>query len=107
MQEYGADYVGSEEYFQTIDRTMRKRFPEVFESRNSGSGASQNAPEPVEEDDESTRRATRSSTVVAPTSRSTPPNRIRLKASEAALARRLGVPLELYAKQVAQLRKGQ
>ena len=106
MQEYGADYVGSEEYFRTIDRTMRKRFPEVFESQDSGSEASQRASEPVEEE-EPPRRATRSSTVVAPASRSTPPNRIKLKASEVNIANRLGVPIEAYAKQVAQLRKGQ
>jgi hypothetical protein len=35
QKEYGADYVGTEEYFQTIDKTMRKRFPEHFESDQS------------------------------------------------------------------------
>jgi hypothetical protein len=35
QKEYGADYVGTEEYFQTIDKTMRKRFPEHFESGQS------------------------------------------------------------------------
>jgi hypothetical protein len=44
---------------------------------------------------------------VAPATRSTPPNRIKLKASEAAIARRLGVPLEQYAKQVALLKRGE
>ena len=29
QREYGADYVGTEEYFRTIDKTMRKRFPEI------------------------------------------------------------------------------
>ena len=106
MQEYGADYVGSEEYFEVIDRTMRKRFPEVFNSRGSGAEASRSASEPADEE-EPPRRATRSSTVVAPASRSTPPNCVKLKASEVAIANRLGVPIELYAKQVAQLRKGQ
>jgi hypothetical protein len=32
---------------------------------------------------------------------------VKLKASEAAIARRLGVPIELYAKQVAQLKRGE
>ena len=89
QREYGADYIGSDKYFKNIDTTMRKRFPEHFGSQ------------PDEE--ETPRRASRPASVVAPATRSTPPNRIRLKASEAAIARRLGVPLELYAKQVAKL----
>ena len=109
QKEYGADYVGTEEYFQTIDKTMRKRFPEHFDSEQSyeedESPPNKRTSEPVDEDDPP-HRATRSASPVAPATRSTPPNRIRLKASEAATARRLGVPLELYAKQVALLRKG-
>jgi len=95
QKEYGADYVGTEEYFRTIDKTMRKRFPEQFEDAQSE--------EPEEEP--TPRRATKA-TVVAPAARSTSPNRIRLKASEAATARRLGVPLEEYARQVALLKRG-
>ena len=95
QKEYGPDYVGTEEYFRTIDKTMRKRFPEHFETVQSE--------EPEEE--ETPRRATRA-TVVAPAARSTSPTRIRLKASEAAQARRLGVPLEEYARQVALLKRG-
>jgi len=104
-KQYGADYVGSEEYFRTIDKTMRKRFPEFF-AEDSQSNEDDDEPrkrvEPVRED-EPQRRASKPATVVAPASRSTPPNRVKLKASEAAIARRLGVPLEEYAKQVAKL----
>lgn len=111
QREYGADYVGTEEYFQTIDKTMRKRFPEHFESDQSyeedESPPKKRTSEPVDEDDDDPpRRATRITSPVAPATRSTPPNRIRLKASEAAQARRLGVPIEEYARQVALLRKG-
>ena len=111
QREYGADYVGTEEYFQTIDKTMRKRFPEHFESDQSDEDdeppPKKRTSEPVDEDDyDPPRRATRITSPVAPATRSTPPNRIRLKASEAAQARRLGVPIEEYAKQVALLRKG-
>ena len=109
QKEYGADYVGTEEYFKTIDKTMRKRFPEHFESEQSYEDdeppPKKRTSEPVDEDD-FPHRATRSASPVAPATRSTPPNRIRLKASEAATARRLGVPIEEYAKQVALLRKG-
>ena len=95
QKEYGADYVGTEEYFRTIDKTMRKRFPEKFEDTQS-----------EEPDEEPTPRRAIKATVVAPAARSTSPNRIRLKASEAATARRLGVPLEEYARQVALLKRG-
>jgi len=107
---YGPDYVGTEKYFETIDKTMRKRFPEHFEDVQSEEEDTpppkKRVSEPVDEDDEPPRRAQKITTVVGAASRSTPPNRIRLKASEAAIARRLGVPIEEYAKQVAQLKRG-
>ena len=110
QKEYGADYVGTEEYFQTIDKTMRKRFPEHFDSEQSyeedDPPPNKRTSEPVVEDDEPPRRATRITSPVAPAARSTPPNRIRLKASEVETARRLQVPIEEYAKQVALLRRG-
>ena len=93
--QHGANFVGSEEYYRIVDATMRKRFPEYFGSKE----------EPAQE--EAPRRASKPSTVVAPATRSTPPNRIKLKASEAAIARRLGVPLEQYAKQVALLSRSE
>jgi hypothetical protein len=109
-KEYGSDYVGTEEYFKTIDKTMRKRFPEHFEDAESYEEDTpppkKRVSEPVDEDDEPPRRAQKITTVVGSASRSTPPNRIKLKASEAAIARRLGVPIEEYAKQVAQLKRG-
>ena len=110
QREYGPDYVGTDEYFKTIDRTMRKRFPEFFaedtQSQEDDDPPPRKRVEPADEDDPP-RRASKPATVVAPASRSTPPSRMRLKASEAAIARRLGVPLELYAKQVAELKRGE
>jgi hypothetical protein len=109
QREYGPDYVGTEEYFKTVDRTMRKRFPEHFEAQSDEEDdpPQRKRSAPVEEDDEPPRRASKSAAVVAPASRSTPPSRIRLKASQANIARRLGVPLEQYAKQVALLNRGE
>lgn len=103
-KQYGADYIGSKDYFRTIDTTMRKRFPEHFENAQSDEDDDDEPPKRVEPAREETpRRASKPATVVAPASRSTPPSRVKLKASEAAIARRLGVPLEEYAKQVAKL----
>ena len=110
QREYGAEYIGSTDYFKTIDSTMRKRFPEHFEDAQSDEEEYDPPPrkrsEPAYED-ETPRRATKPSSVVAPATRSTPPNRIRLKASEVAIARRIGVSVEEYAKQVAILRRSE
>jgi len=101
-REYGDDYAGTEEYFQTIDKTMRKRFPENFDSqRHEDDDTSYKS---SESDEESPRRA-KPASVVAPATRSTPPNRVKLSASQATIARRLNVPIEEYAKAVANLRR--
>ena len=101
-REYGDDYAGTEEYFQTIDKTMRKRFPENFDSqRHEDDDTSYKS---SETDEESPRRA-KPASVVAPATRSTPPNRVKLSASQATIARRLNVPIEEYAKAVANLRR--
>lgn len=101
QRQYGADYIGTDEYFQEIDRTMRKRFPDYFRSHEDNDEPPQNSSDPAEDD--TPRRASKPSTPVAPASRSTPPNRVKLKASQVALARKLGITPEQYAKQVALL----
>jgi hypothetical protein len=77
---------GSKEYFDAIDKEMRARFPESF------------AEEPA---DAKTSQRTRSN-VVAPASRSTAPKKIVLTQTQVNIAKRLGVPLELYARKVAE-----
>ena len=101
QREYGAAFIGTEEYFQTIDATMRKRFPEHFDD-----GSYEVEPPPKKDSRTDVDRRARPANVVAPATRSTPPGRIRLKASEVAIARRLGVPIEEYAKQVALQNRG-
>lgn len=78
--------IGSEEYYSTLDKTMRRRFPEVF----------------GEEEQNSTRR-TRSSTVVAPAVRSTASNKVKLKQSQVNIARKLGLTPEQYVKEMRKL----
>lgn len=105
QKEYGSDYVGTEEYFQTIDRMMRKRFPEHFDAQSY----EEDDPPPrkrSEPDEEDSRRAIRTS-VVAPAERGSPPNRIKLKGSQVSLARRLGITPQAYAEQVAKLKRGE
>ena len=104
QKQYGSEYVGTPEYFKTIDKTMRKRFPEHFGAEEEENDQPQQ--KKSQTDDEDTSRRTKPASVVAPATRSTPPNRVKLKASEATIARRLGVPIEEYARQVALLRRG-
>ena len=105
QRQYGADYIGTEEYFETIDKTMRKRFPEHF--KDVQSDEDDLPPKKSEPEEEFVQiRATKPASVVAPATRSTPPTRIRLKQSEVNIAKRLGITLEQYAKQVALLKRG-
>lgn len=101
QREYGSDYIGSNEYFKTIDKQMRKRFPEYFEIQSDEED--DEPPKRVEPAQEETPRRAKSSSPVAPASRSTPPSRVKLKSSQVALARKLGITPEQYAKQVALL----
>jgi hypothetical protein len=79
----------SDEYYERIDSRMRQVFPDAFDS-----------PEDVTEKVEKPARATKS--VVAPATRSTASKKIVLTQTQVNIAKRLGVPLELYAKKVAE-----
>jgi hypothetical protein len=77
--------VGSDDYYATLDKTMRKRFSENFD-------------EP-----ETRTPRTKSGTVVASAARSTSPNKVRLKASQIQLAKKLGLTPEQYAREAIKL----
>lgn len=79
----------SDDYYEQINARMRKVFPETFG-----------------EADEPEVKQARKSNVVAPATRSVAPKKITLTKSQVAIAKKLGVPLTEYAKQVAEeLRK--
>jgi len=79
-------------YYEKINSRMRQVFPDQFDDG-------------IEDEPEGTKR--KSSNVVAPASRSTGPKKIRLTQSQVAIAKKLGVPLETYAKQIAELMRKQ
>ena len=81
--------VGSDDYYATLDKTMRKRFPENFESS--------------EPETKTETSRTKPSTVVAPATRSTSPNKVKLKASQVQLAKKLGLTPEQYAREALKL----
>lgn len=80
---------GSDDYYKAIDTEMRARFPDMFESGKVEK--TEDAPPPPKK-----------SNVVAPATRSTAPKKIVLTKTQVELAKRLGVPLELYARKVAE-----
>ena len=82
----------SDEYYEKINSRMRQLFPAEFD-------------EGIE--DEPVERKPKSSNVVAPATRSTSPKKVTLSQTQVALAKRLGVSLEDYAQQVAELMRKQ
>ena len=83
----------SDEYFEAINTTMRSRFPEYFDE---GDGQQVQTSSP----------SRRNSTVVAPASRNNGarPRKVKLTHSQVALAKRLGLTNEQYAKQLTKER---
>lgn len=79
----------SDDYYRRVDETMRKRFPENFQDEQT-----------IEIDKPIQRKA---ANVVAPATRSTAPTKVRLTNTQLALAKKLGVSPEVYAKEVIKL----
>jgi hypothetical protein len=91
-KQFGKPYVGTDEYWQVIDKTMKRRFPEYFGEEvqtNDGGG------KPVG------RTENKPATVVAPASRSTSAKKIVLKQSQLNIAKKLGLTPEQYAREYA------
>jgi len=87
---YGRGFVGTDEYYKRIDTEVKRRFPEEF-------GDTQN------DEEEKPQRTARLSTVVAPAKRSTSSKKIVLSKSQVALAKKLGLTPEQYAREQQKL----
>jgi hypothetical protein len=98
-KQYGQGYVGSDDYYEKLNSRMRATFPDYFGSQTQQS-QEDSEDEPAQEQRQTPRA--KPSTVVAPAARSTSPKKVKLSASQVNIAKRLGVPLELYAKKVAE-----
>lgn len=92
-KQYGNRYIGTDEYWNAIDTTMRRRFPEYFGDFEPASSDTKPAP-----------RANKSA-VVASASRSTSSKKIVLRQSQLAIAKKLGLTAEQYAREVAKENK--
>lgn len=80
----------SDEYYQRLDTRIRQVFPDKFESEETAD----------------TKQRPKSN-VVASATRSVAPKKITLTATEVQIAKRLQIPLETYAREVAKLRRNQ
>jgi len=94
-REFGEKYVGTNEYYSKISDTIQKRFPEYFGSETKS-----------EEKPREKSRAKPAANVVAPATRSVAPKKVQLTTTQVQIAKRLGVPLELYARKVAEQMNG-
>ena len=96
-REMGRGFIGSDEYWARIDKTMRVRFPEYFGAQEDKEVQTTNGGgKPV------ARTETKpAATVVAPASRSTSAKKIVLKQSQINIAKKLGLTPEQYAREYA------
>ena len=90
-QQYGQQYIGTDDYYQRIENTIRRRFPEAFPNSADDEDSAESKPQ---------RKAT---TVVASAKRSTAPKQIKLTASQLALSKKLKLTPEQYAREVLKL----
>lgn len=89
INERGSQYAGTDEYWDAIDKTMRRRFPDYF------------GEDEVVKEKPTSREA--KPTVVAPASRSRSPKKIVLKQSQLAIAKKLGLTPEQYARELMKM----
>jgi hypothetical protein len=86
---YGRNYIGTDEYFNSIDKEVRRRFPEEFTATTNN--------------EEEKPQRTKPSTVVAPAKRSTAPKQVVLSKTQVALAKKLKLTNEQYAREMMKL----
>ena len=93
INERGPQFAGTDEYWGVVDKTMRRRFSDYFgDEMDNG-------------DTRPTAREQKASSVVAPASRTRSPKKIVLKQSQLAIAKRLGLTPEQYARELVKMEK--
>ncbi len=87
----------SDEYYRRVDETMRKRFPEAFDD------AEEEEEKPQTSQEKKPARTNKPATVVAPATRNTAPRQVRLTPTQVAIAKKLGLSNEQYARELMKL----
>jgi hypothetical protein len=92
VNERGQQFVGSDEYWTVVDKTIRRRFPDYFGGDEVANG-----------DSRAVTREPRAASVVAPASRSRSSKKIRLSTTQLAVAKKFGLTPEQYAREVMKM----
>jgi hypothetical protein len=87
----GGVLVGSDEYYETLNKTMRRRFPEQFEETQEEEVPKAPAARPKQR------------SVVAPAMRTTSPTKVRLSQTQVNLAKKFNITPEQYAIELKKL----
>jgi hypothetical protein len=95
LRERGQAFEGSDEYWEIVDKTMRKRFPEYDWGDQPAESATKTAP----------ARTEKPASIVAPVSRSTASTKVRLKDSQLAIIKKMGITPEQYVKEMMKLER--
>ena len=96
LERSGVD-LRSDDYYRQIDSTMKKRFPDYFDEEVE----QEEKPIQTREAEKPTR--TKQANVVAPVTRSTAPRQVRLTPTQVAIAKKLGLSNEQYARELMKL----
>lgn len=90
VAEHGPSYPSTDEYWEKVDHTMRRRFPEAF-------------PEQQETQSTNRQRTEKAATVVAPATRTTASKKVTLKQSTVNTIKKLGITPEAYIREMRKL----
>jgi hypothetical protein len=88
--------IGSDHYYNMIDKEMKQRFPEKFETDEETKTFSEPEAKP-------SAKTSKPSTVVAPATRSTSPKKVRLTPTQVQLAKKFNLTPEQYARELTKL----
>ena len=86
----------SDDYYDRVNATMRKRFPDYFDAE-----VEEEKPTQTREAEKPAR--TKPANVVAPVTRGTAPRQVRLTPTQVAIAKKLGLSNEQYARELMKL----
>jgi hypothetical protein len=87
----------SDDYYDRVNATMKKRFPDYFEVEEEKPTQTKQGEKPAR---------TKPANVVAPVTRGTAPRQVRLTPTQIALAKKLGISNQEYAKAMIEMENG-
>ena len=88
--------IGSDHYYNVIDKEIHQRFPEKFENSEETKDSS-------ETETKTSVKTSKPSNVVAPATRSTSPKRVKLTPTQVQLAKKFNLTPEQYARELTKL----